>query len=96
MSSTKCECGALKSPNHFACDRCRFLDGKSVGEGLVIGALQDAGGYVTSGDVAQMIGKSQRQVLRHLRKLVKKSRVVRVEYDGGDPVLYCLTDRRAA
>jgi predicted HTH transcriptional regulator len=75
-----------------------FLDGRNVGEGIIIDALQGAG-YVTSWEIAAQSGRCHRQVLRHLSRLVKRRRVVKIYHDGigGDrSTLYCLTDQRRA
>jgi hypothetical protein len=76
-----------------------FLDGRTKGEGRIIRALRDAGGYTTIYNVASLAGCSHRHVFRIIGRLVQQQRVRRVEYAdiGGDRTTkYCLVDRRAA
>ena len=73
--AAECECGNAKRRIEPACRSCQWLDGKSEAEGRLIAVLRLLSGPTSLYALALEAGLSYRQVLRTVKKLVRRRRL---------------------
>jgi hypothetical protein len=95
VSRHECECGRPRAPRSVACDLCRFLDGASPAEQVLIGILRSNGGRAYKETLAEESGWTIRYLQRKLAQLQRAHRVV-ARHAGdtnGRRLEYVLVDR---